>query len=1135
MKYSRLIYASIVVLLLAALRFTPALAATVDVSETVSVSTLADNAEVRLTSATTITVDADKVIKNISGDFPLTIQGSKRLIISSGGHGISVSSLHCSADLVISAKKDGLNIDQDILIENCDVSIDVKHDGIYSRHGSIEIRSGYVISACGTNYNAIVSKEGNVTIGSGAVVDAWGAKQAIDVSNGTFTSYGKVNAKAAGWAIWARQVYVRGGSVTAKACGPALTASAGDMEIDGDVEAVSTYDGANSLMAKNNLIIRSGKVYAECETNGTAVEAKDGNIELLGGSLEAHGAKYGIYSGKQIIVAGDMKVSGFWAFWSQNIIIRDPYQILAPSDGTATRNTIVDGSGQWVQNVVIGTKPLNGSVSIDTTSPVPGSYLRYKLGGDVFTLSQSGVKLTVVWQQSKDGENGWTDISMETPYVVQDRDYDSYIRVKVTADGYVGTLYSTARRVTKSSCYIDVVSPQLLLTNDQVVVANAKTSQEYIVLNSQRELSSLTESDWAKSQTPTSNGYLYLNGTKNSINYVYTRVKGNGWMFAGTDIRWASIYYGETTYTRDFQLVVTKVNGFSSPTTETSLEEESGYYYTSVSTTSDRLRVVAVPIPENATNFNGIRGSMWLMNNVSIGGTGYGQYGKIYSDFKCTEEIKEDQYYKNVYVKLTRQSNNVQIGAQYTRGYNDVAYHTARLFVADANGNVLINSLSLNGAAIVGRGEVLEGMEMTIYPKKGTLKNLTTTLSDSSSPGTAPLVSFNTTDKTVTIDATNADVGTYFYNVFNDHIGTGHFSVRVVESAVEDVVISPKAFTADPGEQYTLSALLFPSDAEGTVVWSSSNPSVATVSSKGVVTVQPEATVGATATITATVGSKSGTCKLTVGGEAFSLYVAGIQVTTQNMGKLAELVAEKSNASMQRYLEDGMEITFDGVRTLHLKNATVDVGNATAQGMTFGIDNLIVEIEGDCHVNSNNYHGIKLMRGATLTGSGSLTVSGGLCGIAYDDGKAYPVTLHIDGITVNATGKNYGIQGGANVHQNRLDIDHATVQADGGYGAIGYWYGGISLTGCTIVKPTGGIIDGEHIKSGGSIAKSVLIQSSGLKGDVNRDGKVDISDIVAVINTIAGDTTYKATSDVNDDSKTDISDIVAIINIIAGE
>ncbi len=52
-------------------------------------------------------------------------------------------------------------------------------------------------------------------------------------------------------------------------------------------------------------------------------------------------------------------------------------------------------------------------------------------------------------------------------------------------------------------------------------------------------------------------------------------------------------------------------------------------------------------------------------------------------------------------------------------------------------------------------------------------------------------------------------------------------------------------------------------------------------------------------------------------------------------------------------------------------------------------------------------------------------------------------------------------------------------------------------------------------------------------GDVNGDKKVDISDIVAVINNIAGDPTYKETAKVNDDDKVDISDIVAIINIIA--
>ena len=53
-----------------------------------------------------------------------------------------------------------------------------------------------------------------------------------------------------------------------------------------------------------------------------------------------------------------------------------------------------------------------------------------------------------------------------------------------------------------------------------------------------------------------------------------------------------------------------------------------------------------------------------------------------------------------------------------------------------------------------------------------------------------------------------------------------------------------------------------------------------------------------------------------------------------------------------------------------------------------------------------------------------------------------------------------------------------------------------------------------------------------MKGDVNNDGKVDISDIVATINHIAGTASYTR-ADVNGDNSVDISDIVAIINIIA--
>ena len=56
---------------------------------------------------------------------------------------------------------------------------------------------------------------------------------------------------------------------------------------------------------------------------------------------------------------------------------------------------------------------------------------------------------------------------------------------------------------------------------------------------------------------------------------------------------------------------------------------------------------------------------------------------------------------------------------------------------------------------------------------------------------------------------------------------------------------------------------------------------------------------------------------------------------------------------------------------------------------------------------------------------------------------------------------------------------------------------------------------------------------TGKKGDVNEDGNVDISDIVAIINQIAGTAAFD-NADVNEDYHVDISDIVAVINIIAG-
>ena len=60
--------------------------------------------------------------------------------------------------------------------------------------------------------------------------------------------------------------------------------------------------------------------------------------------------------------------------------------------------------------------------------------------------------------------------------------------------------------------------------------------------------------------------------------------------------------------------------------------------------------------------------------------------------------------------------------------------------------------------------------------------------------------------------------------------------------------------------------------------------------------------------------------------------------------------------------------------------------------------------------------------------------------------------------------------------------------------------------------------------------------SASLVGDVNGDGNVDISDVVALVNIILSDgTDGKSSADVNGDGSVDISDVVALVNIILSD
>ena len=103
------------------------------------------------------------------------------------------------------------------------------------------------------------------------------------------------------------------------------------------------------------------------------------------------------------------------------------------------------------------------------------------------------------------------------------------------------------------------------------------------------------------------------------------------------------------------------------------------------------------------------------------------------------------------------------------------------------------------------------------------------------------------------------------------------YSAAPVTPTVNSVTVSPASATLDPNDTQQLTANVdaTPASADKSVTWTSSNPSVATVSESGLVT----AVAQGTATITATSNldnTKSGTCNITVNAPAAPIPVTAI-------------------------------------------------------------------------------------------------------------------------------------------------------------------------------------------------------------------------------------------------------------------
>ena len=78
--------------------------------------------------------------------------------------------------------------------------------------------------------------------------------------------------------------------------------------------------------------------------------------------------------------------------------------------------------------------------------------------------------------------------------------------------------------------------------------------------------------------------------------------------------------------------------------------------------------------------------------------------------------------------------------------------------------------------------------------------------------------------------------------------------------------------------------------------------------------------------------------------------------------------------------------------------------------------------------------------------------------------------------------------------------------------------------------------DMSFIMPDSNVTITVTWKLAGVKGDVNRDGNVDISDVVALVNIILNSSSdHQAEADLNNDGNIDISDVVALVNIILGQ
>ena len=259
--------------------------------------------------------------------------------------------------------------------------------------------------------------------------------------------------------------------------------------------------------------------------------------------------------------------------------------------------------------------------------------------------------------------------------------------------------------------------------------------------------------------------------------------------------------------------------------------------------------------------------------------------------------------------------------------------------------------------------------------------------------------------------------------------------------------------------------------------------------------------------------------------EYYDLWIKGGQVSNVNCNNI-------SNA-----FDVSGTVTYNpSSKTLTLENASLHCGTSlNGACIRSGIDGLNIRLKGTNVIvilpSGTNLSGMVLAN-TTISGD-TLGIQSRRSGIIIQGGK----TVTINNVSLlKATGSTYGIYSStpANTHL-AVKGGRTKVDASGSSGAIsGMNYLDLS-DGLKIMKPAGGYFSNAVLyDANGNVATQAII-SGNLRGDVNGDGKVNVSDVTTLVNMILGVIPKDETrADINGDGKINVSDVTALVNIILG-